>query len=375
MKTQFKLSDIWVEKPNHCFIIAEAGSNHNGDLELGKNIIDAAKRCGCDAVKFQAFKTENLVTKIAGKADYQKGRSPGNKQFEMLKDLELSAKDHCALIEHAKTVGIPLFYSVFDEESADIIDRMGIDIFKLGSGELTNTPLIKHISRKNKPLIISTGMATDEEVADAIDAARGEGNKQLLLMNCSTGYPSRLEDTNLRRVFYLEKKFGLPCGQSDHSEGILVGIIFAAFGGFFIEKHFTLDRSLPGPDHFMSADPLEMRELCNKIRIIEEKNMKKNNPCDMLRELGIDISKRKIYMILGKQRRKLSQAEKDQRIWARKSLVASRDIKQGEILTKNNLSIKRPEEGVLPKDYDKVIGRRILCAVKEGTPIQWEMLG
>ena len=374
MEVQIKIGDKWIGEPNRCFIVAEAGSNHNGNLELGKKLIEAAKECGCDAIKFQAFKTENLVTEKADKAEYQKGRSSGKGQFEMLKDLELSIEERHALIEHAKGVGILIFYSVFDQDSADSIEERGIEIFKLGSGDLTNIPLIKHIAQKGKPVIISTGMGTDEEVAEAVAAFKEEGNEQLLLMNCSTGYPSRLEDANLRRVAYLERKFNVVCGISDHTEGILVSVVAAALGIPLMEKHFTLDKNLPGPDHSISLYPAEMKELCNIIRIVEKNPVGEDSLNETLRRINIESTKKEIQVILGCEDRMLSEVEKRQRVWARKSLVAERDIKRGETLTKDNISIKRPEEGILPVYYEKVLNRKTKCVIEEGTSIKWEML-
>jgi len=374
MKAQIRIGDKWIGEPKKCFVVAEAGSNHNGNLELGKKLIEAAKECGCDAIKFQAFKTENLVTKKADKAEYQKGKSTGRSQFEMLKDLELSIEERHAFIEYAKGVEIPIFYSVFDQDSADSIEEMGIEIFKLGSGELTNIPLIKHIAQKGKPVIISTGMGTDEEISDAVAAFKEEGNEQLLLMNCSTGYPSRLEDANLRRVAYLKKKFNVVCGNSDHTEGILVSVVAAALGIPLIEKHFTLDKMLLGPDHFVSMDPAEMKELCSIIRIVEKNPVGEESLNETLRRINIKIIQKEIPIILGCGDRILSESEKRQRVWARKSLVAAKDIKRGEALTKDNVSVKRPEEGILPKYYEKVLNRETKCVIKEGTSIKWEML-
>ncbi len=374
MKTQIRIGDKLIGSPGSCFVVAEAGSNHNGNQELGKKLIMAAKECGCDAVKFQAFNTENLVTDKAGKAEYQKGKSSGSNQFEMLKALELSMEDHRALIEYAKSIGIQIFYSVFDKQSADMIDELGINIFKLGSGELTNLPLIKYIARKGKLVIISTGMGTDEEINDAVLAFREAGNEQLLLMNCSTGYPSRFEDANLRRVKYLEKIFGALCGNSDHTEGILVGIAAAALGIPFIEKHFTIDKNLPGPDHSVSMDPAEMKELCSTIRIVAKNPVSDESLNETLKKTNIKITQKEIQIILGCGNRILSEVEKSHRVWARKSLVAARYIKRREALTKDNVSIKRPEEGILPKYYEKVLNRKTRCVIKEGTSIKWEML-
>jgi sialic acid synthase SpsE len=375
MQAQIRIGDMRIGESGRCFVVAEAGSNHNGDLNLGKKLIEAAKECDCDAIKFQAFKAENLVTKKADKAEYQKGRSAGRTQFEMLKDLELSIEERYALIEHAKSIGIPIFYSVFDQDSADSIEEMGIEIFKLGSGELTNIPLMKHVAQKGRPVIVSTGMGTDEEIADAVAAIRGEGNDRLLLMNCSTGYPSRVEDANLRRVAYLESKFNLVCGDSDHTEGIIVSVVAAALGIPLIEKHFTLDKNLSGPDHSVSMDPAEMKKLCSSIRIVEKNPVVEDGLDEALSRINIKIAQRDIQAILGCRERMLSEAERSQRAWARKSLVATRDIKTGETLTRYNISIKRPEEGILPKHYEKVLGTNTKCAIEEGTPIRWEMLG
>jgi len=369
-----KLGDKFIGQPNSCFVIAEAGSNHNGSLELGKKLIDAAKECGCDAVKFQAFRAENLATRKADKAQYQKGKSGGKNQFEMLKELELSVNTHRLLIAHAKSSGIPIFYSVFDEESSDMVEALGVSIFKLGSGELTNIPLIKHIAGKNKPLIISTGMATDEEIKEAVDAFRNSGSNKLLLMHCSTGYPSHLEDANLRRINYLKEKFGVPCGNSDHTDGIIVSVMAAAMGVPFIEKHFTLDKELPGPDHPMSMDPQEMRKLCAAVRVVEKNPVKEDEVAAALQKTGIHITGEEIEMILGKGDRRLPEAEIKQRSWARKSLVAARDIRAGEVLGRNDLVIRRPEEGMSPIDYEKVLGRKIRFSVEKGSPIKREML-
>lgn len=355
-------------------MVAEAGSNHNGDLEIGKKLIGSAKECGCDAIKFQAFKTENLVTKNADKAQYQKGRSSGKSQFQMLKELELSVKQHRALVKYADTIGIPVFYSVFDQDSADLIEELGINIFKLGSGELTNTPLIRYIANKSKPLILSTGMADDEEIADAVNAFREEKNEQLILMNCSTGYPCRLEDANLRRIRYLEDKFGVFCGNSDHSEGILVCIVSAALGTTIIEKHFTLNKNLPGPDHPMSIEPAEMKQLCSIIRIVERNPVGENDIQKALKKVNIEITQEKLEEILGRPDRVLSETEKNHRVWARKSVIALRDIEKGEMLTGENLAIKRPEGGILPKEYERTIGKKAKVFIKEEIPIRWSMI-
>jgi sialic acid synthase SpsE len=375
MKKKIRLANRFIGEPDSCFVVAEAGSNHNGNPDLGKKLIESAKECGCDAVKFQAFKTESLVTKSADKGDYQKGKSSGKSQFDMLKAIELSSQQHSELVRYADKVRIPIFYSVFDKESADLIDELGISIFKLGSGELTNIPFIKYIAKKNKPLIISTGMADDEEIMDAVSAFREEKNEQLILMNCSTGYPSRLEDANLRRMEYLEDKFGVFCGNSDHTPGILVSVIAAALGAPLIEKHLTLDKHFPGPDHPMSMNPTEMKQLCSIVRILEKNPVAEGGLRKALEKVGmVGITQEEIEKILGRPDRYLSAEEKSQRIWARKSIVATRDINKGEVFTDHNLAIKRPQEGILPKDYEKVVGKKAGVFIQKESPISWSMV-
>ena len=359
---------------NKCFVVAEAGSNHNGDLNIGFKLIDAAKACGCDAVKFQAFRAEDLVSKKADKADYQKGKSSGSSQLEMLKALELSPADHQALIDHARSVKIPLFYSVFDLASVDLIDSLGVEVFKLGSGELTNIPLIKHVAQKNKPVIISTGMSLDAEIADALAALKPISGAGFMLTHCSTGYPSPLKDTNLRRIKYLEDKFKVLCGSSDHTAGIVAGVVAAAMGVPLIEKHFTLDKDLPGPDHPMSMDPSQMKALCDKARDVSVKRVDEKGLIKTLKKVGINIRKKDLEIILGRGDRNLSMLEKKQRVWARKSLVAGCSIDKGEMFSQNNLAIKRPEGGIYPKEQEEVFGRKAKCFIEEGTPITWSMV-
>ncbi len=374
MKRRVSFAGKFIGERNNCFVVAEAGSNHNGSVTLGKRLIEAAKECGCDAVKFQAFKTENLVTRKAAKAEYQKQKSGGASQYEMLKGVELSAKKHHALVKHANTVGIPIFYSVFDEDSADLIEGLGIDIFKLGSGELTNIPLIKYIAKKRKPLILSTGMGTDAEISDAVKAFRQEGGGQLILMNCSTGYPARPEEANLRRIKYLEKKFKVLCGSSDHTQGIMVSVIAASLGACVVEKHFTISKKLSGPDHRMSIEPKEMKQLCGIIRIAEKNPVGEDALRQVMREVDIEIGQERLRDILGRCDRVLSKTEKNQRIWARKSVVALRDIRKGEVFSQRNIGVRRPESGVLPGDYQRLLGKRTGVFIRKESHIKWDML-
>jgi sialic acid synthase SpsE len=374
MRVRVKFANKWIGEPNKYFVVAEAGSNHNGNLKLGKKLIEVAKECGCDAVKFQAFKTENVVSRKAAKAQYQRDKSSGSSQFEMLKSLELSAQSHRALVEYAKKIGMTIFYSIFDKESLDMVDALGIEIFKLGSGELTNLPLVRYVAQKKKPAILSTGMATDDEISEAVNVFRQTGNMQLTLMHCSTGYPSRLEDAHLRRIKYLTQKFAVPCGNSDHTLGIIVSVIAAALGVLLIEKHFTLSKALSGPVHCMSMEPQEMREMCSIIRSIEGNPVGEDKLQEVLKNFNLRITDEELMRILGDTERILSPEEKNQRAWARRSLVAIKDINPEEPLTGENVAIKRPEEGILPKDYEKALGRKAKVFIPQETPIRWEMI-
>lgn len=371
---KIELGSSYIGKKGKCFVVAEAGCNHNGKLELAFKLIESAKECGCDAVKFQAFRADDLVTRKAAKAQYQKGRSCGSIQFEMLKRLELSPKQHRRVIQYAKKTGIHIFYSVFDTDSADLVEELGVEIFKLGSGELTNIPFIKYLAKKGKPLILSTGMGADSEIQEAVDAFRDTGNKKLILMHCSTGYPSRIGDAHLRRVRYLKQKFLTTCGNSDHTAGIVVSSVAAALGMPIIEKHFTLSKNLPGPDHRMSMDGVEMKRLCGIVRLLERNPVNEEGLSGALKKSKINLSRRQIQQILGIPDRRLSGPELRQRVWARKSIIAVRDIKKDEVIAKEDIAIKRPEEGILPKYYDKVLGSKTRVPVKKDIPMQWGML-
>ncbi len=371
---QIQTNSMTIGEPNKCFIVAEAGSNHNGDIELGKKLIDSAKECGCDAVKFQAFRTEELVTEKADKAEYQKGKSSGKSQFEMLKDLELSKENHSALIDYAKQIGIPLFYSVFDYSSSDLVDELGIEIFKFGAGELTNLPFLEHVAKKGKPMILSAGVAEDWEIQDALDAIKSQGNDQIILMHCTTGYPSRLEDANIRRVKYLKEKFNVLVGQSDHTLGTEVIISAAALGACIIEKHFTIDNTLPGPDHSMSMNPEQMKEIVQAVRQVETNPVEESQLVETLEKLGKPTSVEDIEKILGQGNRAVSETELKEKIWVRKSLVAASNINAGDILDENNTAIRRPAEGILPKNAGKTYGKKAVNDIEKGTPIKEDMI-
>lgn len=315
------------------FIIAEAGVNHNGDMEIAKKLIDVAFECGADCVKFQSFKTENIVTKYAERASYQK-ENTGDEltQFEMLKKLELTIDNHIELKSYCENVGIIFLSSPFDLESIDLLERLGQEIYKIPSSEIENIPYLRKIGALNRKIILSTGMSNLEDVEFAMDILRKAGSNDITLLHCSSNYPTSMEEVNLMAMKTLEKNFNVNVGYSDHTKGLEVSIAAVALGAKVIEKHFTLRKDMEGPDHKASLEPLELKELVSKIRNIEK-------------ALG-DFDK------IGTKSEKLVSK------CARKSLVALKDIKIGEVFTTENLGVKRPGIGISPKYWDKYLGSK-----------------
>lgn len=324
-----------------CFVIAEAGVNHNGDIRLAKKLIDAAVKAGADAVKFQTFHTEEVVTKTAEKAQYQKETTnPEESQFEMIKRLELSDKSFKELFGYAQKKGIIFLSTPFDRASVDLLDRLGVPAFKVGSGEITNFLLLKHIASKRKPIILSTGMSTLDEVAEAVELLRLEGSEEIILLHCVSCYPARVEDTNLKAMETLRREFNLPVGLSDHTTDIYVPVAAVALGACIIEKHFTLDKELPGPDHKASLEPAELKEMVKAIRSIEK--------------------------ALGDGVKRPTEAEEEVKRVARRSIVARVSIPAGAIITHDMLDIKRPGTGIEPKNLNLIIGKRTKKEIKSG---------
>lgn len=318
-------------------IIAEAGVNHNGDIQLAKQLIVEAASAGADLVKFQTFKADTLVTLDAPKADYQINNTTNGSQHEMIAKLELSRSDHEILIEECRRQGIGFFSTAFDEKSFDLlIDLDCLTMVKVPSGELTNLPLIRHMSKLGMPVILSTGMATLGEIEAAIDAVETAGTPRNLIsvLHCTTEYPTPMTDVNLRAMITMRDAFGVQVGYSDHTIGIEVPTAAVALGASIIEKHFTLDRKLPGPDHKASLEPAELRAMVSAIRNIE---------C----ALGDGIKQR-------------SQSEIKNLPIARKSIVARCPINVGEILTPRNLAVKRPGTGISPMRWDEIVGRQAI---------------
>lgn len=332
-----------------CFVIAEAGVNHNGDVNLAHQLIDVAVAAGASAVKFQTFRADRLVTATAPKATYQiQATGAQESQFEMLRRLELSPEGYQELMDYCVGRGILFLSTPFDEDSADLLDRLGIAAFKIPSGELTNLPFIVHIARKGKPIIMSTGMATLGEVESAVQAIHSTGNQDLILLHCVSNYPADPVDVNLRAMKTMETAFGTPVGYSDHTLGDTVALAAVALGACLIEKHFTLDCTLPGPDHRASVEPAGLTELVAKIRTVEA--------------------------ALGQGRKAPAASEANTAAVARKSLVLACDVLAGNIVTEQMIVAKRPGTGLPPALLPFVIGRTLRQDSTAGTIITLEML-
>lgn len=316
-------------------IIAEAGVNHNGDMALAKELIAAAAAAGADLVKFQTFIAANIISRSAPKAEYQKGATdPQESQQEMVRKLELTRENHLELIAECEKQGIGFFSTAFDHGSIDLLEELGgAEIVKVPSGELTNLPYLRYLTRHGKQVLLSTGMANLGEIEAAIKVIEQAGTprEKITVLHCTTEYPTPMEDVNLRAMVNIGKAFGVAVGYSDHTPGIEVPIAAVALGATVIEKHFTLDRTLPGPDHRASLEPDELKAMVQGIRNIEK--------------------------ALGDGIKRPSPSELKNKPIARKSLVAARPIKAGEAFSEGNLMAKRPGTGISPMQWDEVIGR------------------
>ncbi len=314
------------------YIIAEAGVNHNGDINIAKALIDGAVEAKVDAIKFQTFSAEKLVTKMANKAAYQaKQTTKIESQYEMLKRLELDYEMHIELMEYCKYKGIQFLSTPFDIESIDLLAQLGINIFKIPSGEITNLPYLKKIGSLKKKVILSTGMSDLNEIEDAIQVLRQEGTDDITVLHCNTEYPTPMEDVNLEAMQTIKKELNIKIGYSDHTLGIEVPIAAVAMGATIIEKHFTLDKNMEGPDHKASLECKELAEMVRCIRNIE-------------RALGDGVKRA--------TRSELKNIEV-----ARKSIVAAKDIMRGEMYTEDNLTTKRPGNGISPMKWNQIIGQ------------------
>lgn len=339
MKTTSSRLDHYsgVMRMNKTFIIAEAGVNHNGSLELAKRLVDVAVDAGVDAVKFQTFKTDKLVSRGTQKAEYQKQTTSADEsQYEMIKKLELDENAHRELIRHCKDKKIIFLSTPFDHDSIDLLNNFGMPIFKIPSGEITNLPYLRHIGRLGKEVILSTGMADLGEIEDALGVLMQTGvpKVRITVLHATTEYPCPINEVNLRAMQTIGAAFGIKVGYSDHTQGIEVPIAAVAMGACVIEKHFTLDRNLPGPDHKASLEPVELKAMVAAIRNVE--------------------------IALGDGIKCLTPSEARNKPVARKSLVASQTIKAGEVFSEQNITTKRPGTGISPMRWDEIIGRTAL---------------
>lgn len=316
-------------------IIAEAGVNHNGDLALARQLIDVASEADADLVKFQTFSADRLVTTHAGKADYQtRTTDSGESQLAMLRRLELTRDMHQALVVHCRSRGIKFLSTGFDRESIELLVELDVEYFKIPSGEITNLPYLRHVGHYGKPVILSTGMAKLGEIEAALEVLEQAGTPRgrITVLHCNTEYPTPMADVNLRAMLTIRDAFGVAVGYSDHTVGIEVAIAAVALGATVIEKHFTLDRNLPGPDHKASLEPNELKAMVAAIRNIEQ--------------------------ALGDGIKQPTASEAKNKPFARKSLVAARAIRAGEVFSETNLAVKRPGTGLSPMRWDEVLGRK-----------------
>lgn len=312
------------------YIIAEAGVNHNGSFELACRLVDEAKKAGADCIKFQTFKSDKLVSKNANKAEYQKETTGDSSQKDMLKALELSYADFEKLKEYCDQTGIRFLSTPFDFDSIDFLNTIDMPFWKIPSGEVTNLPYLLAIAKTGKPVVMSTGMCNMDEIAAAIKVLKENGTAEIKLLHCNTEYPTPFEDVNLNAMKTMRDTFGLETGYSDHTKGIEVPVAAVALGAAIIEKHFTLDRNMEGPDHKASLEPQELQAMVSSIRHIEK--------------------------ALGSAEKKPSPSEQKNIEVARKSIVAAKDIRKGETLTGENLTVKRPGSGISPMRWFEVLG-------------------
>lgn len=331
------------------FIVAEAGINHNGDIDLAKKLIVAAKECGANAVKFQAFTAEKLCDlDLTETKDIESLTGGTNSSYAMYKALELSDTEIIELNEFSQKEGILFFVSVFDEDRIDFLDRIGISCFKISSGDLTHIPLLRYAARKGRPMIISTGLATLAEVRSAVQAIEAEGNTEIIILHCTADYPPRDSEINLAALATLNNEFAYPIGYSDHSLGIEIPLAASALRATMIEKHFTLDHALDGPDHAMSADPCQLKQLVSAVRRIE--------------------------LARGSARKSPTEREQSLVFSGRRGIKAARDIAPGQSLALEDLKIVKPSSGIQPEHLMSLIGQKSLKEMKKNDPIEWSYL-
>jgi N,N'-diacetyllegionaminate synthase len=348
MARRIQVSNRPIGNGSPCFVIAEAGVNHNGSVERALELVDVASNCGADAVKFQTFKAASLASPSAAKAEYQlQDGSVDESQLEMLRRLELPAAAFARLKARCDQRGILFLSTPFEEESADLLESLDVPAFKIASGEITNLPFLKAISRKKRPILLSTGMATLSEVASAVDTIRSEGNPDLALLQCTSNYPADPATANLRAMLTMRDVFDVPAGYSDHTMGIEVALAAVALGAAVVEKHLTLNHDLPGPDHKASLTPVEFRSLVDGIRVVEK--------------------------ALGSGIKQPATSESVIAKAARKSLVAACDIQRGTVLSEKMICVRRPGSGLGPGQSNLVLNRRLRTDIPAGTVLTLDL--
>lgn len=332
---RIRIADRAIGQNKPCFIIAEAGINHNGKLELAKELITAAAGAGADAVKFQTFKAEALCSR-------------NSQYFELFKNLEFDKSEWAQIAETARSRRIIFLSTAFDEASANLLDDLGIPAFKVASGDLTYLPFLEHVARKKKPVILSTGIATPDEIDEALKAIYATGNKDVILLHCIASYPAPVADMNLKAINTLERLFKIPAGLSDHTTGILIPVAAVSLGAKVIEKHFTLDKKLPGPDQELSLDPVEFSEMVKNIRTVE--------------------------LALGSGAKAPSEAELKARDAIRRSITAKETIRRGTSITRDMLKVVRPGTGIEPKYINNVVGRIAKEDIQADEILTWDKI-
>jgi len=331
------------------FIIAEAGVNHNGDPDVARKLVEKAAECGADCIKFQTFKAERVVTRGAPKAKYQmETTATAESQMDMLKKVELSPEHHIDLKKYAQELGLVFLSTPYNFEDVDLLERIGVSAYKVASGQIVELPFLQKIAKTGKPVFLSTGMADKGEIEEALRTIRKSGNQKTVLLQCTTNYPSLIEDANLRVIPALRSAFHIPVGYSDHTIGEEAAIAAVALGAVVIEKHFTLDKKLPGPDHSSSVTPDELKSLTEKIRRTE--------------------------LSLGSDRKSPSAVERENAVGVRRSIVASRTIRKGAIIHTEDISFKRPATGLSPVYYDRIVGKKAAKEIAEDEILQEDMI-
>jgi len=345
-----KINDRLIGDGNPCFIIAEAGCNHNQSIEIARKLVDSAVASGADAVKFQTYKSEKLYSRKTPMMEHfrkRMGLSEDATMFDLIKMTELPFDMHQEIVEYCYGQNIPFMSTPFDEESVEFLENFNVPAYKIASFEMTHYPLIKKVAECNKPVVISTGMSSLGDIEQAVSVISKAGNDQIILLHCVSNYPARAEDCNLRVIETMKRAFGFPVGISDHTPGVDVAKIAVAVGANLIEKHITIDQTLPGPDHYFSLTPSELKELVSGARDVE--------------------------VMLGSPHKQCTDAEQPMKHIGRRSLVAAVAIRKGEKIDKKNIAIKRPGYGIHPMLLDDLVGCCAVRDIEEDEPLAWDM--